>query len=921
MKKHGGRKSDDLNATKVDHYNNWNHMIVNDDRGQQAAATNTTNKNKNDIKTNNNNNHHGPHRMMNLMNPYHHNHNNNENTNNKKATNIIAIEEEDDYDVDEYSRLGNDHNLLNIVEGQQWGDDVIPGPPSQQPPVQTSSKPGNLLLGSLTRRNNTGKQPTTLLNRSIGNSSGMNHSIGTSVGGTVVSGGGGGGGGGLFRNLFGGNSNQDIAGTALTTPMTKVASNNSMEIMGAPSYYPNGTATNTTMGADATNGDYPRDELQISSTEHDCLLSNGHGILASRLDLNIPTEQFQMGCKLLQACALGDTHTIEMILGASNNSNDSSTVTSTATTVAMTTTSDQYQPEQPSSQSPPKSVNVNFRDYDRRTALHVAASEGHLSICKLLIQHGARINRSDRWGGSPLDDAHRHRHKAVIDYLRSNGATTGSGNRFTNLITAAADGDIDEVRTLLRQFTNSCIVKAKFSITNKNNTNGSMTNNVSTNNNENVGMTKNMIVVNKILSELVNTGDYDKRTAMHLAAGGGHTDIVKELVNAGANINAEDKWCRRPLDDALSGNHPDTIEYIKSVGGARGSKYTKNIDSSGHYDGSSSGGNRDMNRRRENSLDSSTLKKFAYDNMHVEFNELEMIDRIGAGAFGEIYKCRWRGTLVAAKIIKTAKIRNEWVNRKIQNDMLLKNNNKSTLRKNHKIHRKSNEKLDDSIDQAMKELDEMKDAEFNNNHNKSKVNLDEKSDSGQNKKQSKQPLKSSNSTTSDDGGDDGDVDANQSLSKKSSKSVEEERDLALADFRQEISLLKSLRHPNIVLLLAYSTSQDYECIISELMKCSLLDVFKSYLVTGTRMNHRTQIVYAIQLAQGMNYLHTCKPPIIHRDLKPANLLIDHYSGVLKISDFGLSKVRPDPKQGSGTAPEKFRMTGETGYVNNIYLFL
>lgn len=97
-------------------------------------------------------------------------------------------------------------------------------------------------------------------------------------------------------------------------------------------------------------------------------------------------------------------------------------------------------------------------------------------------------------------------------------------------------------------------------------------------------------------------------------------------------------------------------------------------------------------------------------------------------------------------------------------------------------------------------------------------------------------------------------------------------------------------------------------MISELMKCSLLDVFKAHIIQGTRMPKKTQIVYAQQLAQGMNYLHTCKPPVLHRDLKPANLLIDH-SGVLKISDFGLAKVRPDPKN---METDQFVMTGETG---------
>jgi ankyrin repeat protein len=80
----------------------------------------------------------------------------------------------------------------------------------------------------------------------------------------------------------------------------------------------------------------------------------------------------------------------------------------------------------------------------------VAASEGHLEIVKFLVQaKKAKINRSDRWGGSPLDDAHRHRHHDLVMFLRSHGAITGSGNQSTNLITASAEGDVDEVKMLL----------------------------------------------------------------------------------------------------------------------------------------------------------------------------------------------------------------------------------------------------------------------------------------------------------------------------------------------------------------------------------------------------------------------------------------------------------------------------------------
>ena len=39
----------------------------------------------------------------------------------------------------------------------------------------------------------------------------------------------------------------------------------------------------------------------------------------------------------------------------------------------------------------------NVQDYDKRTALHLAASEGHASIVELLLHYNADVNLEDRW--------------------------------------------------------------------------------------------------------------------------------------------------------------------------------------------------------------------------------------------------------------------------------------------------------------------------------------------------------------------------------------------------------------------------------------------------------------------------------------------------------------------------------------------
>uniref|UniRef100_A0A3Q3IYW3 glutaminase n=1 Tax=Monopterus albus TaxID=43700 RepID=A0A3Q3IYW3_MONAL len=65
------------------------------------------------------------------------------------------------------------------------------------------------------------------------------------------------------------------------------------------------------------------------------------------------------------------------------------------------------------------SMDMEQRDYDSRTALHVAAAEGHTEVVRFLLE-ACKVNPvpKDRWGNTPLDEAIHFGHHDVVTILR-----------------------------------------------------------------------------------------------------------------------------------------------------------------------------------------------------------------------------------------------------------------------------------------------------------------------------------------------------------------------------------------------------------------------------------------------------------------------------------------------------------------------
>lgn len=100
-------------------------------------------------------------------------------------------------------------------------------------------------------------------------------------------------------------------------------------------------------------------------------------------------------------------------------------------------------------------MDITLGDYDGRTALHLAAAEGHIDCVKFLLEQcGVNYNAKDRWGNTPLDEAETFGHFKLVDYMKAwdekvkKRSTNDTCNDENNIIRTSRQSSTDSTESI-----------------------------------------------------------------------------------------------------------------------------------------------------------------------------------------------------------------------------------------------------------------------------------------------------------------------------------------------------------------------------------------------------------------------------------------------------------------------------------------
>ncbi|XP_072299762.1 protein TANC2 isoform X2 [Eucyclogobius newberryi] len=164
------------------------------------------------------------------------------------------------------------------------------------------------------------------------------------------------------------------------------------------------------------------------------------------------------------------------------------------------------------------------------TALTAAAGNGRLAVCRLLLDRGAAVEKTNHRGAAPLFSSVRRGHWQVVQLLLNRGAEVNMADPQgrTALMTAASEGHMSTAQLLLDH------------------------------------------------GASLDLSDREGLTPLSWACLKGQLPLVRELVDRGADTTHADRSGRTPLDLAAFCGDPEVVQYLVDHGAS-----VEHVDSSG----------------------------------------------------------------------------------------------------------------------------------------------------------------------------------------------------------------------------------------------------------------------------------------------------------------------------------------------------
>ncbi|XP_047322739.1 inactive leucine-rich repeat receptor-like protein kinase CORYNE isoform X2 [Impatiens glandulifera] len=113
------------------------------------------------------------------------------------------------------------------------------------------------------------------------------------------------------------------------------------------------------------------------------------------------------------------------------------------------------------------------------------------------------------------------------------------------------------------------------------------------------------------------------------------------------------------------------------------------------------------------------------------------------------------------------------------------------------------------------------------------------------------------------------------------------------EMQQQLEILASLRHRNLMSLRAYVREPDRFCLVYDYMPAgSLADAMNRVRENELELRWELRLRIAVGIVKGLQHLHFgCVPRVFHYNLKPANVMLDSEFEP-RLADFGLAKLMP-----------------------------